>query len=942
MFRAWMLFLIVLVVPPAYAECPDIVWGTYPGWGERFSGTVSLGNSTSVESFTVEVTQVFDYGVKLYIRRDASDYTRTTLEVGDGILKMSDIMVKLHNISGNDAYLSIYTPHKANVTVNLTALDVFTTVSGRISLYPSEEFTAEFSLNNTGELEAKDLEIIPQFGDFEILYQDTKNITSICPGSESRIKYTLKAPTVRKTFNYTLYLKLRYTEENVQLNRVQQREKYYPIDVEIKPAIVTIERSTTNWTLSNPGREINVVVLINNTGSVPAENVEWSADFPPFAKVISGTTTWSGRLPEGQSRTFYYSLISDDPIMCSGVSKVTYEDTLGNMYASYSNNDTLRFSPFLSIEKHMNSLVWTIDPTRNLLYGNVTWSVNADSWWSNRSTKAVVNSPRKIWVNRTANITVKIKNKGNAVARDVAVWEVLDGVKVTSGTSSWNGTLYPGEEVSYNYSLMVLKHGNLTLKTNATYLDVDLDSFKPPLSIAGRPALRYCTTILEKVKFESKDSFYGLYPSLYLNQTGNITVLGTSEFEFNVTVYNNGSDAVRDVFVFIDTSDLRAPEYKYGGGILKGQSTYYQSELKPRYYPDGTNRSVEGTNLTYNLILRAPKVEEDRNFTLSTVVNYTDFFGETHTLNISTNITVTTVRPAYLIVTAEKKEVRFLVDYANETNIGDYAEAKLKIKSTGFSPLSNVTLLLQIPVGLEAYTNDTSWRGRIAAQLRLANETWYGLTGNITWNSSFSVGQERTLPFLMRGSRAGLYSIPYTIMYDGEKLEGSFNLTVKGAILRITKSLSEYEIYLGNETNVTLKVENIGVDTARNVVISDTPPQNFEIFGKTTLSLDELKPGEKAFLRYALKAKKKGIFELETASVSWVDRYGNDYSAKSEAKKVEVLEKPEELKPVEKVEKPKEEIKLSVKQIIITVLFSIIVLAIMLKILTFSKPISKR
>lgn len=943
MFRLFILtLLLVILAPPVYAECPNIIWGAYPGMGERFSGTLPLGNSTTVETFRVEATQVLEgVGTQVYIQKSASDYVRKFIELGDNaILKMPDIWVKLHNISGNDPYISIYTPQRANITVNLT-LDVPTSVSGRVSLFPSEEFTAEFSLNNTGELEATSFEIIPEFGEFTILYKDQKNITSMCPGSEVKIKYALKAPAVRKAFNYTIYLRFKYVEENIQLNRVEQREKYYPIDVEIKPAAVTVVRTTTNSSLTLPGREVNIEVLVNNTGSIPAENLEWSADPPPFVKIISGVTSWSERLPEGRTRTFYYTMISDDPIKCSGISKVTYEDTIGNQYTSYSNNDTLLFAPFLSLEKTMDSLVWTIDPTRNIFQGNTTWSINESSWWDNRTTSGAVDNPAKIWVNRTANVTVKIKNKGNSVARDAKVWESLEGVTITSGTGSWNGTLYPDEEVSYNYSLRVLKHGNLTLKTNVTYLDVDMESYNPTDGVLGIPTVRYCTTILEDVNFWSRDSFYGLYPSIRLNQTSNISVLGESEFEFNVTVYNNGSDAVRDVFVNIDTRELKGADETYGGVILKGQPTYYQSDIKAPYFPDDTNRSTIGTNLTINLVLRAPKVEKDANLTITTVVNYTDFFGDVRTENISTNVTAVTPRPAYLIVTAEKRDIRFSAAHAEEINIGDYMDTDLRIKSTGFSPLSNVTLTLQVPLGIEAYTNDTAWRGRIAAQLRRANETWYGLTGNITWNNSFSVSQERTLSFLLRGLKAGIYSVPYTIRYDGETLADSFNFTVNGAILKITKSLSEYEIYPGNETTVILRLENIGIDTAVDVVITDMPPQNFEINGKTSASLDELAPGETISLRYTIKSQKKGMIELESASVNWGDKYGNLYSAKSEAKKLEVLEKPH-VTPPRVVGKPKEEVKLSTKQVIITGVVSILVLVVMFKILTLSKPISKK
>jgi len=937
--RSGVLVLIVaLSFPFAYADCPEGLQGKYPGWAERFYGNLSLSASTSVANFDVTVARIFGTdAIQVNVLRDKSQYIRDSIETGrDGILKKSDILIELHNITDSNAHIGIYTPKRANITTNVTNIDLLTTEGVQISLLPGEELRIDFSINNTGELEARGIHIIPQFADFEILRTDARDISYLCPGSSYDFKYTLKTPDLRKVFNYTMYLKLEYFDENIETGEISQRATYYLFEVEIIPALVEISRHSGSWTLKNPGRDIPVRVTINNTGDEKAYNVEWSADIPPYVAVGGGTTSFKGSILEGKRKVFNYAIVSDDPVMCQGVSRVTYEDRAENAYTSFSNNETFRFSPFITIDKKIGGLSWHVDPTKNVMLGTTTWAIDEAKWWDSRTSDEVIDSPAKVSINKTANlnVSVKIKNMGNAVARGVTVRETLDGLKST-GIASWEGELKPDEEAFYNYTVNVTRHGNLTLITNIAYLDVDLASFKPPLEdIEGKPKIRYCTVTLESVTFGTKDEFYGLYPNVSINQS-ELKVLGGSEFDFNVTVLNNGSDSVHDVLVRIDTSDLKS-RIKYGGEILKGQSFYYLKELRAKHYPEGSVRDWDQTSVTYNLVLRAPDVDIDRDFKITTTVNYTDFTGNIHSKNATANLTVFIAVPAYEVVTIEKKNLSVTSGFPGEMDTGGYGDAYIKLKNTGYADLENVTIKIEIPEGLEIYSNDTAWQGRFEVQLRRLNETWYGFTGDISWNGSLNASEERTLPLLIRGKKAGLYEINCRADYNEHRLATSFAIKVRGAILRIDKSLSDSRINVTGNTEITVSVKNIGEASARGVIITDYVPSNFEVSDDTMASVTELKPGEETVLKYTLRAPMEGNYTLRRAAVSWTDELGNEYQKTSSAVRLEVTKAPEVIEPA-----VEEGLGLSPKQIIATALFSLVFLWIIFKFLLLSRPVSK-
>ncbi len=909
-----LILIIALTLPISIAACPEPIFGKYPGWEERFNDNITLGGTRAVEDFEVKLTKVFP-GDSIYveINRWGSFYGKGPVTKGrDGILKYPDIRVVVYSssVAENKANVSIYTPQRANISVNLTDIRVFRTVSERKQMFPNEEFRLEFALNNTGELPAEEVLVSPEFGNFQIVSTSVRS-TSLCQGSIHDFKYVLKAPNVRKTFNYTLYLQVDYSDENEQLARASQYSELYPVEVEIIPATVEIHKEVSNWSKATASRELTALVLLENTGEPNAYNVEWSDSPPPDFLVTQGTTSWRGNLMEGRKRWLSYKIISDDPIICRSISTISYEDRYGNEYIAFSNGAIANFSPFLTVEKDMTGMSFYLDPDGGYVFGN-----------------------KIVRIGEEVNVSTKIRNKGNAIAREVKFKET--SAPVVRGNGSWFGDLRAGEEVSLDYTIKLdKKDANLSL--DISYLDLDSDAFDATKALDERTP-NYCSRKLKRVSYITSADISLLYPNVNITTPKNIKALSEFEVEYNVTISNNGTDGARDVFLYIDASSLRTDTTRFGSGILKGQSLYYLKVLRP------------GQTKTFFLTMRAPPVEKESSFPIVAALNYTDFHGKTYAIKASTLLTAIKPKSAFVIVRAEEKDLNLIIGGTKESGIGEYGEAFMTLKSTGHAALENVTIGISLPPGIELFSNDTAWEGRFEAHLTRENQTWYGFVEDLVWKGNLSQGEERKLGFLLRGQRAGVYEIPYSVSFDGRALSGSFGHKVRGPILEIRKAVKK-KITLGEEVGIEVFVKNIGEEAATKVKITDRPPSNFEVKGNTTKTVGELKPGEEISLVYSVKPPTPGSQALGLAKVEWLDRLGNEYLEESGDPRIEVAKppppatpppaSPEVTVPPETsppTETPSPEAKLSTGQVLTTMIFTIIVLGIIIKMLTLSRP----
>ncbi len=904
--------VIAFFIPIVNAACPDPEFGKYPGWAVRFNGTVNLSSIAKAEDFEVKVSKIHSenaINVDIYIL--GSFYTKGSVLTGpDGIFKNPDIRVELIGSDGADtANLTVYTPQRANITLNLTNSFAFKTLSDRKRFFPNEEFQMEFTINNSGELAAKNIIIHPEFGDFQVVSTDVRSL-SLCPGSTYDFKYVLLTPEVRKTFNYSLYLRAEYYDENIQIPRKGEYTEISSTEVEIVPALLEITRSISNWSTASIGQELTVEVILLNTGESGVYNVKWS-DTPPLDFLVTqGTTSWNGRIPQETQRSLTYKVTSLDPIICRSIGTVTYDDRFGNEYIAVSNGSTAKFTPFLTLNKKLDGTSAFLSPDKSEAYGNKT-----------------------IRLGERVNVSVVVINKGNAIARGVIIND--SSGRLISGTNKIVNDLKPGEEASFSY-IAEVNSKDLNFTAYMGYLDIDLDAFNASGDIEGETP-NYCSRQLQTVKYTVGGDLNILYPEITLSTSNETSALSEFEVDYNFSIKNNGTDGVHDIYAYIDTSDLNRASLRYGGAILKGQPIYYMKELNA------------GEEQNFTLILRAPTVENTTNFLITARVNYTDFFGKVHTINATTSLNVTKPKPAFVIVEVVKKGMSLTISAPNETEIGEYGRGRVSMESVGFAPLEKVELSLSLPQGIELFSNDTAWEGRFEAQLRRENQTWFGYVDEVVWKGNLSTREERNIDFLLRGTKAGLYTSPYNITFDENVIAGNISFKVRGPRLEIKKILEMQSITLGKEIGVIVEVRNIGETTAKEVRLVDKPPANFQIAGNISSTVRELEPGEATGVKYKMKSTQAGSYTSGVATVHWTDDLGNEYQVESQDFGVEVLgpiEFPELTKPPETTPPPRPPETpagptLTRRDVVITSVFTIIVMTILVKLIAISRPSSK-
>ncbi|MBI4344591.1 MAG: DUF11 domain-containing protein [Euryarchaeota archaeon] len=975
----WFILASLLSIPVGYALCPEpteVLAHEFRGYADRTSGGIvlsSLGGSFLHEDFNVSVSRVFDNrSIEVRVLRNGADYLWTSVETGEHQeLRRPDILIKLNSADkgNNSANISVYTPYWAKLTVNITNFRI--SAGTKAEFLPEEQSFLEFSLINTGELAAENLTVTPLFGDFQILDKEpVKTYPFLCGFNDtlSKVMYSLKAPAgVRGSFNYSMILKLDYTAYNVQSDTKTQYTDYYLINATIAAPVVSVERSVSNWTLGEFER-LNypkIRVTINNGAPMAAIfagnesvrpsdpepralNIEWQDPVEPEF-TVEGTTSWKGDLANGTWEEFSYRLRSSEPIMCSYRSKVTYQDKYGSKYVAFSSNKTMRFAPFLALEKDITSTdlgyaVVYIDPTTNKLNENVVWSINQTEWLERGNISVLTDVRPNVTINRTASVKVRIKNRGNTIARGVVAREEFDGLAVTGGPTQWSGDLPPGEEATYGFDIRVTRPGQLTFKTNISYLDANVSRLLETSEIESR-SLSFCVKDLVNVSLNQTIGFNGLYPGLFINRTyskvladeidyeqgDRLRALAGFEFDYNLTILNNGSDAMHDIITTVEILGMKASEF--GGPLVRGAPVIYLKELEAKYFGDLNTTRSNMPNVTYNYTFLLPDLERDTNFTMITTVTYKDFFGDIRTKNISTTLKVLIPREAYLRLASEGENFFVALDYANETNLGEYGSALLKFRTTEFATRGDATLTLAIPQGIELATNSSQWTGKTVRTMRKGNETWYVFTGNVSWAGSMGPKEELRFQMLITGVKSGLYKIPFVASFGRQVLGNAMDLKVKGAILEITKAVEKSTVDVGEEVGVVVKVRNLGEDAALEVVVKDEVPAGLEAKGTTVANTPELKPGGELLLRYSLRSKKEGLFTLGKGKVQWADRLGQTYTGETREISLEVGK----VAPPPPV-KSAEELELTKVQLALVILFLVAIIGAVFRVLFRSMP----
>ncbi len=971
--KALIFLIIIATLPTASAVGCDppvknVTINPYPGWNRIYNQEVTVGtlieggyNGTpGMGDLSVKVLEIFDnalVNVEIIKKGVYKEGPVTIIKSADHSdrVEFRDIRFLAPFVGINTANLTIYTLDQSilNITSNIT-YESFTNYT-----FPGEEFELDIELKNIGGLGADAITMEKEFGDFEIITSEGLPASSLCPTSTFDMKYIIKTPTgIKEDSNYTLYVTLNYNDYNPELYVSKTHTDRIPLDIVVKTLSVNLSKTSGSWSITNPARELRVENTIENAGTTTAFNLELQDTPPPDLEVVSGTTSKTlSRLEPGKKKEYSYSVVSNDPISCVTMSKLAYKDEFGNQYTTISGRTNLTFSPALRITKTFtdrpsDALAFEypfktkstptstdLNETEIILVPDI--SDNNVSWTEYGDTN--------IRIKRTgADVTLMVENIGNAIASGLSVYEDLSGVNY-AGNTSWQGALQPGDTITYGYAVMPIAHENISITTKTSYQDVDRASLDIDESITGYfPGA--CTKTLINITKDLSREFTLAVASINVSQNSSISVYEDSRFDFTPTIKNNGTDRAYDLEISIDVGNFT---------ITKGQTKTYYDSLDA------------GGEIPQNLVLWSPSVENTTSFPIKTRVKYKDFYNEEFEVNTTTMVTVYPALEAFIIVRVERTQLSTTINYADESDINEPSKMEIRLKNQGFAAIENLTFNLSLPKNMEISTNDTVWTGRVEAEIKRPTDILYIFTDDISWSGNLSKDQEKTLDLTLSGSKSGHYKIPYTVTYDGKQISEVLDFKVKGAIITMTKTIEKSEVNMGEEINILVIIENIGEANATNVFIEDEAPSGVDVIGETRKNMTIFEPGQVLTLSYQIKSDKSGDYTLGKAKVNWEDILGNMYSEESKiiSLKVKEGEKPPETTPTPTTTTPAptmtspptitpyptpttfpnisafgpggKKIELTQKEVIVTIIFTLIVFGILFRVLILTRPVEE-
>jgi len=644
-----LVFMLVFSAPAHSASsCPAAEAERYPGWALRFNSTLrpndivkdGANGTFGMRNMSVILTRILSDGIaSVKVRKFGSGGYEQDFSVTEGTSKafdvsLADIRIKGQsiNLSLNQANVSIWTHSQAilNATINNITYR-FPDLNGSL---PGDEIEIELEIKNIGELGAEDLQITKNFEPFIVTYEDVSSTAStLCQNSTIKLNYKMKAPLVKEDANYTITFILKYKDYNEQLLTEHVSEDRIEVKIRLLTPKLKVEKSTGTFTILNVGKEVGISNVIENVGNLTALNIKLIDIVPPELLIISGMPSQEfDSLNPGKKRTFSYTAVSSDPLMCLTASRITYEDENQKAYEAYSDRTYLRFSPFVRIRKTItdqlpksealsydypiktrytmksnysglsptNYVTLTADAIMRTYNENPYWSLCKDEFWKGESDKCTDADEPKIAINKSSMITVTIENIGNTIARDVVVNESLRNIEVRRGDTSWKGSLYPGESANYTYVAIPLSP-DIDIETQGSYIDIDPRSLE--LNISGyTPGV--CTKKLKNVTFSTSAVFNSTVIDAAIEQPNEVRIYENSRFDLSPVIFNNGSEDMFDLEVMFSVPEMtiaKGQNYNFIGTLTKGYNVLGNRCDASKWNAINITREVEEKEIIYQL-----------------------------------------------------------------------------------------------------------------------------------------------------------------------------------------------------------------------------------------------------------------------------------------------------------------------------------------------------
>lgn len=757
--------LVILLVSThsCYCQC-ETPPSLFPGYHERFTGTILEGTDYTFMEYEIKLKQVFSEAATFELYRNGVEYERFSLTVGKyHKAKDNDVLVTLNSVSGNQANITLYTQDIAILNANISIVpDV------NYSSLINSSFTAVRSgahmdvdvvLNNTGELPAQNITIEPLLKDFEIISGSSKNITQLCPGSTALISLRLKAPLLWEITNYTLPFRVTYSYFNPQTGKTARvtdlftanltvvgesriaiyKKVRYPYDFE--------KMQTRDYALV--GERITITVEIKNTGKVFDFIGSVREILPSGLEVVEGRTEWNGRISPGESAYLSYVVTSKTPAEYTTYSLVEYRDEHGIVFSRNRSKEVV--VKFLELKPE------------------VVVEHRAEETFLNRVT---------LEMNTSTNLSIVVENRGSAPALDISIKPETQ--LITDAKLVGIDLLKPGEIKTYTFQITGNRQGKHEFKTEVSYRDEFRRSYT-----ASNTTYIYVEAPLLLVEADHS--------------------LQDSRLKLDIKVKNSGTMKAENTLLRVE----HPPEFK----LISGQSVL----------PVGTLESEKTKE--FNLEFLVPIPEEEKKFEFRFDVEYTDRLN-TYKDTFSKHITL---KPP-------SGELGVAVTGKNLYALREKGLVEIFIKNSRSEP-ERCVVRVEIPENF-----------KVASDYRLKDREIY-----------LKPGESFRYKFGVVAIAPGEGEIKAHVRYSQGEVIKSLQLRVKEPYLRV--NTAELSTKSGEEQSVEITIENTGYAEATQGWLYFNPPEEI-ILDKTELPLPELPPGGKATLRLKIRTTKADEFEL--------------------------------------------------------------------------------
>lgn len=162
-------------------------------------------------------------------------------------------------------------------------------------------------------------------------------------------------------------------------------------------------------------------------------------------------------------------------------------------------------------------------------------------------------------------------------------------------------------------------------------------------------------------------------------------------------------------------------------------------------------------------------------------------------------------------------------------------------------------------------------------------------SSDFIWDKQLDIGNAQEMisgAYNFKGiiDEVSIYNRPFSAREIKELYES------ETIILTAAKVVSPPSIKQGENVSVTLSVKNTGASEITDIEISDTIPADaVYISGENSKKYSSLKPKESREFQYVIQINHAGIFNLDAASIIYIDEKGEVHETQSSKTAVEVL-----------------------------------------------------